>query len=113
MDVTRWKTPVAFFPWHHVQKYIDCIDSTVYHVTIAFAQEQLLDLAKAWPPCGTPAAELCGFSVADPEAAWDAGTGRVGFLTVCKGCRLQVDFLIDPVLSEMQAELWRECRTLN
>jgi hypothetical protein len=56
---------------------------------------------------------LFWFSVSDPEAAWDAGTGRVGFLTLCERCQLQVDFLIDPELTEMQAEQWRECRTLS
>ena len=43
---------------------------------------------------------------------WDAGTGRVGFLTVCEKCRLQVEFLLDRELTDMQAEQWRQCRTL-
>ena len=45
--------------------------------------------------------------------AWDAGTGRVGFLTLCKICHLQVDFMIDNELTEMQDNQWRECRTLS
>ena len=113
MDVTRWKRPAAFFPWYHVQRYIDSIDSTVYHVAIEFAQEQFQAAAKPCPQCGRAATELFWFSVTDPEAAWDTGTGRVGFLTVCERCQLQVDFLIDPELTEMQAEQWRECRTLS
>jgi hypothetical protein len=104
MDVTRWKTPAAFFPWPHVQQYIDSIDSTVYRVAIEFAQEKFLTQAKPCPKCGTPASELFWFSAADPETAWAAGTGRVGFLTVCKRCKIQANFLIDPELTEMQAE---------
>lgn len=113
MDVTSWKTPSAFVPWPHVQQYIDSIDSTVYRTAIAFAQEQFLAQAKPCPQCGTPSSELFWLSVADPEIAWDAGTGRVGFLTVCNGCKLQIDFLVDPELTELQADQWRECRTLN
>lgn len=112
MKVTRWKTPTTFFAWPHVQQYIDGIDSTVYHAAIECAQEQLLAQAKPCPQCGCEASKLFWFSVTDPEAAWDAGTGRVGFLTLCKRCRLQVDFLIDQELTELQAEQWRECRTL-
>jgi hypothetical protein len=112
MDVTHWKTPAAFFPWPHVQEYVDRIDPAVYRAAIELAQEEFLARASPCPQCGTPAAELFWFSVTDPEAAWDAGTGRVGFLTTCKRCQLQVDFLVDPELTEMQAEQWRACRTL-
>jgi hypothetical protein len=113
MNVTHWKTPTAFFPWPHVQRYIDRIDSTVYHVAIEFAQEQFLAQARPCPQCGRAAADLFWFSVSDPEAAWDAGAGRVGFLTICKRCKLQVSFLTDQELTDMQAEQWRECRTLS
>jgi hypothetical protein len=113
VDVTRWNTPGAFFPWNHVQQYIDSIDSTVYHLAIEFAQGQFVSLAKPCPQCGTAPAELFWLNGADPEAAWDAQIGRVGFLTVCKKCKRQVDFLIDRELTEMQAEQWRACRTLS
>jgi hypothetical protein len=113
MDVSRWDTLATFFPWPHVQRYLDDIDATVYQAAIEFAQEQLLSEAKACSQCGLPADELFWLSVTDPEPAWDAGTGRVGFLTVCKQCRLQVDFLVDCELTEMQADQWRECRTLS
>lgn len=113
MDVTRWKTPATFFPWPHIQQYIDRIDSTVYHVAVEMAQEFFRATARPCPSCGCPAAELFWFSIADPEAAWDAGTGRVGFLTLCKGCRLQVDFLMDRELTDMQDQQWREYRTLG
>ena len=113
MDVTRWQTPATFFPWPHVQQYIDRIDSTVYHAAIEFAQEQFLEKSRPCPGCGDPPSGLFWLSVTDPEAAWDVGTGRVGFLTVCKRCRLQVDFLVDQELTDMQAEQWRECRTLS
>lgn len=113
MVLTCWKTPAAFFPWPHVQQSIDSIDSTVYRAAIEFAQEQLLAQARPCPQCGSPAAELFWFSIADTETAWDAGTGRVGFLTLCKRCMLQVDLLIDPELTEIQAEQWRVSRTLS
>jgi hypothetical protein len=113
MDVTRWKTPASFFPWAHVQQYLDRIDSTVYRAAIGFAQGQFLAGAQPCPQCGCAATELFWFSVTDPEAAWAAGVGRVGFLTLCKRCKLQVDFLIDQELTEMQAGQWRECRTLS
>ena len=84
MNVSRWKTPATFFPWPHVQKYIDSIDAQVYHVAIEFAQEELLGQAKPCPKCECAAAKVFWFCVTDPESAWDAGTGRVGFLTLCK-----------------------------
>jgi hypothetical protein len=113
MDVSHWKTPPAMFPWAHVQRYIDGIDSTVYRVAIEFAQEQFLAQAQPCPQCACEASKLFWFSVSDPEAAWEAGAGRVGFLTLCERCKLQVDFFIDQELTEMQAEQWRECRTLS
>ncbi|HEU5119204.1 MAG TPA: hypothetical protein VFT74_21620 [Isosphaeraceae bacterium] len=113
MDVSRWGTPATFFPWHHVQQYIDGIDSTVYRVAIEFAQQELLVGAHSCLSCGRPAGELFWLSVSDPEAAWDDGTGRVGFLTLCQRCHLQVDFLVDRELTEMQADQWRDSRTLN
>jgi hypothetical protein len=113
MNVKRWKTPATYFPWEHVQQYIDRIDSTVYHHSVALAQELFIAKAQPCPKCKCAAAELFWFSVTDPEAAWDAGTGRVGFLTLCKKCKLQIDFLLDPELTEIQAEQWRECRTLS
>ena len=113
MKVSRWKTPATFFPWSHVQEYVDQIDAQVYHVAIEFAQEQLLTNATSCPKCGCEAAKLFWFSVTDPEPAWDAGTGRVGFLTLCKRCKLQVSFLVDNELTKMQADQWRECRSLS
>src|SRR5258708_7941609 len=106
MNVAQWKTPAAFFPWPHVQEYIQSIDSTVYHHAVKGAQEMLIAEARACPQCGRTAEELSWFSVSDPEAAWDAGTGRVGWLTICERCQLQVDFLLDQEMTEMQAEQW-------
>ena len=113
MDVSRWMTPATYFPWPHVQRHIDDIEIIVFRIAIEFAQEQFLSIAKPCPKCGCEAGRLFWFSIADPEPAWDAGTGRVGFLTLCKICHLQVDFLIDNKLTEMQANQWRECRTLS
>lgn len=109
MDVARWMTPAAFFPWPHVQKHIDGIDSTVYQVAIEFAQQEFSDACPC-PSCARAAAELFWFSISDLEAAWDTGSGRVGFLTVCQRCRLQVEFLLDQELTDMQAEQRRACR---
>jgi hypothetical protein len=112
MSVARWKTPATFFPWPHVQRYIDSIDSTVHHVAVEMAKERYLAQAKACPSCGQAPADLFWFSVTSPEEAWDVGTGQVGFLTLCKHCKLQVDFLVDQELTDMQAEQWRDYRAL-
>jgi hypothetical protein len=111
VNVARWKTPAAFFPWPHAQQSINRIDSTVYRVAIEFAQEQF-PAAHSCPSCGQSSAELFWLSICDPEPAWDAGTGRVGFLTICERCKLQVEFLVDPELTYLQTEQWRQCRTL-
>jgi len=113
MKVSRWKTPAQFFDWPHVQKYVDGIDEVVYQAAIECAQEEFLAKAKPCPQCRCEAAKLFWFSVSDSESAWDAGTGRVGFLTLCKRCKLQVNFLVDKELTKMQADQWRECRTLS
>lgn len=112
MNVSQWKTPSAFFPWGHVQFYIDSIDSTVYHVAIDMAQELHLAAAKPCPGCGRAAADLFWFSVSSPQEEWDAGTGEVGFMTICVGCKIQVEFLVDAELTQMQAEQWREHRSM-
>lgn len=110
MSVARWKTPASFFPWPWAQRAIDQIESVVYHHSIEMAQDLHLDRARACPECGRLPKDLFWFSISDPEVAWDRGTGRVGFLTLCEKCRLQVDFLIDDELTELQAEDWRAGR---
>jgi hypothetical protein len=112
VDVSGWHTPAAYFPWRHLQTYVDAIDVQVYQAARELAQEQYLPAARPCPGCEADAASLFWFSVTDPEPAWDAGTGRVGFIAVCVPCRLQVDFFIDPELTQMQAEQWRACRML-
>ena len=113
MDVALWRTPAAFSPWTHVQAYIDRIDSTVYRAAIEFAQGELLGSARPCHSCGKSAAELTWFSISDAEDAWEVGEGRVGFLTLCNRCHLQVDFLVDRDLTELQANQWRESCTLS
>jgi hypothetical protein len=113
MRVSNWKTPATYFPWNHVQRYIDQIDAQVYSAAIDFAQEQFGEQAKPCPTCGTSADKLFWFSVSSPEPEWDTGTGKVGFLTLCKKCKVQVDFLIDDELTEMQEQQWRDIRALS
>jgi hypothetical protein len=110
MSVARWKTPATFFPWPWVQRAIDQIESVVYRHAIQMAQDLHLDRAQACPGCGRSPADLFWFSISDLEEAWDQGTGRVGFLTLCEPCQLQVDFLVDEELTELQAEEWRAGR---
>jgi hypothetical protein len=112
MDVSQWTTPALFFAWPHVQQYIDRIDPTVYRTAIKFAQAEYLSHANPCPECGRAPSELRWLSVSDPESAWDAGTGRVGFLTICERCQRQVDFLVDRESTAIQEDEWRECRTL-
>ena len=111
MNVSGWKMPATFFPWPHVQRYIDRIDSTVYSVAIELAG-CLPGKAKACPSCHQAPADLFWFSISSSEEAWDAGAGQVGFLTLCKRCKLQVDFLVDQELTDMQAQQWRDYRAL-
>ncbi len=112
MEVARWKSPTPFFPWLHVQKSLDAIDAQVYRAAVEFAQEAFLAQARPCPNCGRSPAELFWVNIADAEPAWDAGTGRVGWLILCRRCKSQVDFLIDPELTANQAEQWRDHRTL-
>lgn len=112
MNVKKWKTPATFFPWPHVQMHIDQIDAQVLHVAIDMAQQFLGEGAKPCPSCGRPPKELFWFSISSAEADWDAGIGQVGFLTLCEKCKLQVNFLVDPELTQMQVEQWRDHRML-
>jgi hypothetical protein len=112
MDVKGWETPATFFPWEHVQGSIDRVDATVYRHAIRAAKDLFLGQARPCPGCGRDADELAWFCVISPEATWDEGTGRVGFLTLCNRCRLQVDFLVDRELTDLQAEEWVSDRTL-
>ena len=83
----------------------------VYQVAVDMAQQFLGDGAKPCLGCGCPPKELFWFSISSAEADWDARTGQVGFLTLCIKCKLQVDFLVDPELTQMQVEQWRDHRT--
>ena len=104
LDVKDWKTPETYFSWTHVQTYIDRIDATVYRVAIEIAQDLFLDQAPSCPKCGKPAAELIWLSVSTPLADWQAGHGRVGFLTLCAHCEVQAAFIVDDELTKIQAE---------
>lgn len=104
MDMTNWTTPAPHFSWAHLQTYYNQIDTTVYRVAIEIAQDLHLDRANPCPGCSTCAEELFWFSVTAPLAEWKAGKGRVGFLTLCKSCQLQIDFLVDDELTQMEKE---------
>jgi hypothetical protein len=93
--------------------YINCIDAQVYRIAIAVAQELVGGAAKRCPGCGCQPMDLFWFCVTSPEADWDVGSGRVGFLTLCERCKLQVDFLVDQELTDLQAEQWRVHRELS
>jgi hypothetical protein len=108
--MSRWKTPAAFFPWPWVQKAIDGIEGIVYRHAVKLAHDLHLGRARSCPGCGRAPSDLFWVSISDPEEAWDKGTGRVGFLTLCEDCRLQVDFLVDEELTELQAKEWRAGR---
>lgn len=110
MNVSQWKTPAAFFSWPHVKREINQIDAQVYRIAMDTAQELFGDEAKPCPSCGSPPKRLFWVCVTSPEADWDAGTGKVGFLTICERCHLQVDFLVDQELTNMQIEEWRNHR---
>lgn len=101
MDVATWETPAEFFPWVYAQHYINRIDSTDYRAAVMYAKAEFPSACPC-PSCDRSAAELFWFSISDPEQAWEAGTVRVGFLTVCQTCRLQVEFLLDRELIDMQ-----------
>jgi hypothetical protein len=112
VNVSRWTTPVAFFPWSYVQHHINQLDSTISHISMQTAQEQYADEALPCPSCGRTPEKLFWCSIADPEEAWARGEGRDGFLTICLDCKTQVDFFVDEELTAMQAEQYRETGTL-
>ena len=84
----------------------------MYRAAMEDARELFKEVVQPCPSCGQGADQLYWCSVTDAEVAWDAGTGRVGFLTVCPRCQRQVDFLVDDELTAIQSEQWRTDRTL-
>ena len=112
-NVSRWRTPAAFFPWPHVRRSIDAIDAQVYRHAVRTAIETDGHRAKSCPDCGASPENLAWVTVTSPEETWAAGTGETGFLTICRDCRRQVDFLVDPELTALDAEGWREFGTFD
>jgi len=112
VDVVNWATAAEFFPWRHVQQSIESIEWNFRTIWVEFTQKDYPD-ARPCPKCASLATDLFWLSTSDLEPAWDAGSGRVGFLTLCERCRVQVDFLIDQELTDLQADQWRGCRTLS
>jgi hypothetical protein len=108
--VSLWQTPAAYFSWLWVQKGIDRIESVAYRHAMKMAHDLHLGRARACPGCGRAPADLFWVGISDPEDMWDQGAGRVGFVTLCKECHLQVDFLVDEELTELQEKEWREGR---
>jgi hypothetical protein len=113
MKLSKWKTPAKFFPWEHVQKYIDRFDPQDSPTGIALAQHRFGSGARVCPECRTPADKLLWCALVSPEKDWEVGSGKVGFITICKSCKLQVEFLVDDEATEIQDELWRANRGLN
>jgi hypothetical protein len=112
INVARWTTPAAFFPWPYVQHHIHQIEWLVYDVAMQTAREQFAEQARPCPVCGRAPERLFWCSIADPEEAWARGEGRDGFLTICPDCKTQVDFLVEDELTAIQAEQYRETGTL-
>src|SRR4051812_8060743 len=104
MEVSRWNTPAAFFAWPHVQSEINAIDAQGYRAAIELAQGLHGDRARPCPNCGRNPGELFWVCLTSPDETWRAGAGRVGFMTICKRCRAQVDFLVDQELTDLHAE---------
>ena len=113
MDMTEWTTPATHFRWLHVQQYFNRIDSAVYRHAIDMAQELHLACASCCPRCSKPPVDLTWFSVTAPVAQWQAGNGRVGFITICSDCQLQVDFLVDKELTESEQEKFEHFGTVE
>ncbi|HVK10559.1 MAG TPA: hypothetical protein VM597_17465 [Gemmataceae bacterium] len=104
MDVSRWNTPVMFFPWPYVQEAIDQIDAQVYRAAVDLAQELHANRARSCSDCSRVPTDLFWVCVTSPNETWRSKEGCVGFLTICEKCRLQVDFLIDQELTDLHAQ---------
>ena len=113
MDMSKWTTPATYFPWLHVQEYYNRIDSVVYRHAVNMAHELHLARAVCCPHCSTPPVDLTWFSVMTPVADWQADDGRVGFITICSDCQLQVDFLVDDELTELEQEKFEHFGTIE
>lgn len=113
MNMSEWTTSATYFPWLHVQEYFNRIDSVVYRDAINMAHELHLIGASGCPRCSRAPADLTWFSITAPVAEWRVGNGRVGFITICPDCQLQVDFLVDDELTELEQENFKHFGTIE
>src|SRR5262249_43792549 len=111
--VSRWRTPAAFFPWRHVQRWINRVaPARLDECQKRSAWAEYVPRARPCRGCGRAPGDLRYFLVLRPEAEREAGTGKLGILVLCERCRLQVDFRVHRQATREQARQWREERRL-
>ena len=63
--------------------------------SIADGQNSYIAVAKPCPQCGTAAGQLSWFYFDSPPKTWEDLCGRAGWMTVCDGCHVQVNFFME------------------
>jgi hypothetical protein len=65
-----------------------------FQTSVEAAQSMYLERASSCPRCKTSADQLSWYFYTSPDQDWQALAGRAGWITVCEGCHIQVDFFI-------------------
>lgn len=75
----------GIYPWRDVDA---CRDNIVPAETLA----ELRSGPTRCPHCSRPARDLTWFEFISPDWTWEMLCGRQGWMAVCDGCRVQVEF---------------------
>lgn len=92
------------FPWTYLEERLAEGFEAFWPSVLEMLQDEYGEQARACPQCGLPANELTWIPVVTCDESWEEDHGQVGYLTVCFPCRHQVDFLLEPELTRIEAE---------
>jgi len=92
------------FPWKYLEDSLAQGFEAHWPTVLAMLKDEYAEQVRPCPVCKMAANDLTWIPVATCDESWDAGEGKVGYLTVCMPCRRQVNFLLEDVCTEIEAE---------
>ena len=92
------------FPWKYLEDILAQKFEAHWPTVLEMLKEEYSAQVTPCPRCNTAADDLTWIPVATCDESWEGNQGAVGYLTVCLPCRQQVDFLLEPVCTKIEAE---------
>ena len=92
------------FPWNYLEDNLSEGFEAHWPTVLKMLKTEYAEQVTPCLQCNTAANDLTWIPVVTSDESWEAKRGEVGYLTVCQLCRQQVDFLLEPTCTKIEAE---------